>query len=292
MPTEQKEPLYLPTMSSRLRAVLAVFVQRVKTISRYKGNLLMEMIIPVLFALVPILLGTAVAGSPQQAAANFARNAGTTNYQLYIVLGAITLGSISTALWFFSNWLRREMVTGTLESLFMTPTSQLLVMLGTSLYAVFRETVVFFSSLAISLVLFQIDPSVIISRAPLVLVFYVGGMIPTFGLAMLFGAFMMQVKQPGSLINLLQWVILFLVGVFYPITMLPAILQIIALMFPPTWQLNGTRASILDTPWFLGSPAADFTAMMFMAAAFTLLGMTMFSYMERRLKNNEGIGTY
>ncbi len=287
-----KESLYLPTVSSCFRAVFAVFVHRIKTISRYKGNLLLDITMPVLFAFIPILLGTAVAGSPQQAAVNFSRNAGTTNYQLYLIFGAITLGSIMTAMWTFSNWIRREMVTGTLESIYLVPTSRLLILLGVSMYVAVRETIIFFCSLVLSLLIFRIDPFFVIARLPLMMVFYLSGIFATFGLALTFGALILHVKQAGSLISLLQWVIMFLTGVLYPITMLPLLLQVISLLFPPTWQLNGMRASALDSPWFLGTPLSDFTAMIFMAAGFTLLGMTLFSYMERRLKRNEGIGTY
>src|SRR3972149_4231571 len=53
---------------------VTVFVARHKIITRYKGVIVLESLLPVFFAGMPIFLGIAVAGSEEAAADNFCRN--------------------------------------------------------------------------------------------------------------------------------------------------------------------------------------------------------------------------
>ncbi|MCK4849562.1 MAG: hypothetical protein KAT16_11070, partial [Candidatus Heimdallarchaeota archaeon] len=98
------------TFRGHLGVVWSTFVVRVKTISRYKGMLFMDIIMPVFFAAMPILLGQALAGSISAASANFEQNTGMigANYVAFIIIGANVFSTVTTSLWLFGFFIRRE----------------------------------------------------------------------------------------------------------------------------------------------------------------------------------------
>src|SRR4030065_4294 len=81
---------------------------RVLVVSRYPGQLLVEILIPIVFASMPILLARANADS---AGANFQRNVGTSNYIAYMLLGSSAFMIVSMAFWHIGYWLRFERET-------------------------------------------------------------------------------------------------------------------------------------------------------------------------------------
>ena len=126
----------LPTASQKLSALLAETKLRLTNASRYPGQLALEIIIPIVFAAMPMLLGRASGGS--DAAANFQANTGTTNYVAYLLIGANVFSLVSNAFWHIAHWLRFEQETGTLESIYLSPTSSLTLIAGVALYSVLR----------------------------------------------------------------------------------------------------------------------------------------------------------
>ena len=92
-----------PGWRASVGVIWSVFRARLKIITRYKGAVLLESIIPVIFAGLPILLGSAVAGSEQAAADNFFRYTGTAgqsvaDFRLYMMMGSNTFMVVSLML--------------------------------------------------------------------------------------------------------------------------------------------------------------------------------------------------
>ncbi len=125
-----------PTFRQKLDAALAETRLRLINISRYPGQLVMEIIIPLVFASMPMLLGRATAGA--DAAANFEANTGTTNYVAYMLIGANIFTIVTSAFWHVAYWLRFEQETGTLESIYLTPTSSVTLLSGVALHSAIR----------------------------------------------------------------------------------------------------------------------------------------------------------
>ena len=102
----------------------------------------------------------------------------------------------------------------------------------------------------------------------------------------------MEVKEAGSLVNLLQWVISLLMGIFFPITILPACLQFVAKVFPPAWMNNDVRSSLLDLSYFLDAWYLDLAVLFAFCLILPMLGMWVFSQAEKHVKRNQGLGTF
>jgi len=289
-------PDHSPTIRSRLAVVLASTRMRLLTISRYPGQLLLDIVIPIVFAAMPILLGRATAGA--DAAAAFAANTGTTNYVAYMLIGSSVFMIVSYAFWHMAYWLRWEQETGTLEALYLSPTHRIWVAAGTALYSCLRGI---FSALAAFLVgslILRVQPfgggASAGSFAPLgvAFLFILSGLIPLYGMTLLFGALVLKVKEANALINLMQWGISFLMGIFFPIAFFPPLLRLAALLFPPTWMTNGVRSALLGVGFFFREWYLDLAVLWAFMLVAPLLGYWVFARTEVSVRRNEGVGQF
>ena len=287
-----------PGWRAKRDVVRTVFLARIRIISRYKGAILMEALLPIVFAAMPVLLGITVAAQqgggadPGQLFCDRTRVNGvcTTNFKLYMLIGAATFTVVSLMLWLIGYWVRREQETGTLESLYLAPVRRIWVLAGVTSYAFVRATIAFVIAITLGSVLFQVNPFT--GGVGIALVFLAIGFLPLWGLAFMFGAFIMKIKEADSVIQVLQWVLAFLMGVFYPITLLPGYMQTVAGAFPPTVMTDGVRASILDISYFYNSMYGSLAVLFAMALVVPLLGYQVFEITERRLRRKEGVGHY
>jgi len=279
-----------PGWRANLEVVGTVIVARLKIVARYKGVLLMEAFLPIVFAALPILLGVSIAGGPENAATNFLNATGTENYALYMLIGASTFMVVSLMLWLVGYWLRREQESGTLEALYLVPTRRIYILAGVTTYAMIRSLMAFLIAIILGSLIFGVNP---FSGNVLMAIAFLGiGLLPMWGISFLFGAFIMKVKEANSVISLMQWVVAFLMGVYFPVTVFPPLLRFFALSFPPTVMTDGMRGSILALETLYGGWYVNFAILIAMAFIIPYLGYETFLRMERRIKRNEGVGQF
>lgn len=277
-----------PSYRHKLSAALAETRLRLINVSRYPGQVAMEFIIPIVFAAMPILLGQATAGD--DAAANFALNTGTANYIAYMLIGSNVFAIVSSAFWHIAYWVRFEQETGTLEAVYITPTSSAVLIAGVSLYSAIRSTGVAIVAFFLGSLIFGVNPFQ--GDIMLALLFILVGLIPLYGLTFVFGAMVLKIKESQSVLNLMQWLVSFLMGIFFPVTVLPPFLRFVAQMFPPTWMVNGVRSSLLGVGFFLENWYMDMAVLWAFLLFAPLFGMWVFRKTESNLRKNQGIGQF
>jgi ABC-2 type transport system permease protein len=273
---------------TRWLLVWNVALARLRMQSRYRGWFLLDIMIPTVLAAMPILLGRATAGA--NAAQNFAANTGTPNYVAYLLIGSNVFMMVSGALWNVGYWLRREAETGTLEALYMAPTERVWILLGISFYGVARLVVNFALAFTIGCLIFQVNP--LQGNIPIALAFLLLGMVPVFGISLLYGALILKVKEADALIQIAQWGLTFLMGIYFPITVFPPLLRAVALLFPPTWMNNGVRAALLGVGYFFGTAYFDLAVLGVFAVLAPYLGIWLFTRAEDNVRRNEGVGEF
>ena len=278
------------TFSTRLELIWHVALMRFRIMSRYPGYRLFDIIMPTFIAAMPILLGQAVGGSAAQAAANFERNTGTANYVAYLLIGSNVFMMVSGTLWNVGYWLRREQETGTLEALYLAPTGRGSILVGISLYGTARMLFNFVVAFTLGSIVFQVNP--LQGNILLALAFLLVGFIPLFGISLLYGAIILRIKAANALIQLAQWVISFLMGLFFPIAIFPTWLRIVALLFPPTWMNNGVRASLLGVGFFFERWYFDLAVLGIFCVIAPWLGYWLFTHTEQAVKRSEGVGEF
>jgi ABC-2 type transport system permease protein len=197
---------------------------------------------------------------------------------------------VSMFLWHIGMWIRRERMLGTLESIYLTSAHRFPVLLGTTLYGTIRTLLTFSISFTIGCLIFGINPFQ--GHILIALAFLGIGMIPLFGMSLIFGAVIFKVKEAGALMNLAQWGVSLLMGLFFPITVLPPFLQACAYAFPPTWMTNGVRASLLDVSYFLNDWYLDFAVVWLFILVFPMLGWYFFMMTDKGMRESEGVGQF
>ncbi|MCA9938807.1 MAG: ABC transporter permease [Anaerolineales bacterium] len=288
MGTMKRNGARLETVRYTMSAVWAETWLRLVNMSRYPGQVAMQIIVPIVFAAMPMLMGRAAAG--ENAGTNFAANTGTTNYVAFLLIGSNIFSIVSSAFWHIANWVRFEQETGTLEAVYLTPTRSIALASGVAIYSAIRGVGSGLVAYIIGCLIFRVNPFQ--GDVFIALLFIFVGLIPLYGFTLLFGALVLRVKESNALIGLMQWVVSFLMGVFYPVTVLPPFLRLAAQLFPPTWMVNGVRSSLLGVGFFLQTWYLDFAVLWAFLLFTPLFGAWVFGRVESGLRRNEGIGTF
>jgi len=274
-------------IAATISAALAEVRLRVLNILRYPGELFIELLVPLVLTSMPVLLGRA---SGATAAANFEANTGTANYVAYMLIGSNAFMIVTSALWHVAYWIRFEQETGTLEAIYLTPTSALTLASGVALFSAVRSVTANLLAFFIGSVVFQFNPFQ--GDVLLALVFVLVGLGPLFGIAFLFGALVLKTKESNALVGLMQWVVSFFMGIFFPVAILPPLVRAIALAFPPTWMVNGVRSALLGVGYFFGEWYVDLAMLWVFLLFVPLFSTWVFRRVERNVRRNEGIGEF
>ncbi len=279
---------HAPTWRSTLRVVLAATRMRLITISRYRGQLVLDLVLPIVFAAMPILLGRSIAGDAAEV--NFQRNTGTANYVAFMLIGSSVFMIVSYAFWHIAHWVRFEQETGTLEMLYLVPTHRLWMAAGVAVYSSLRSILSALAAYFLGSLLFRVNPFT--GDLLLALLFILVGLVPLFGMAFLFGALVLRVKESNALINLMQWVVSLLMGVYFPVTVFPPLMRLLAMLFPPTWMVNGVRSALLGIGFFFGTWYRDLAVLWAFLLISPLLGVWVFTRVENNIRARQGVGEF
>ena len=273
---------------SYLSVVLASARMRFLTILRYPGQLVLDTFIPIVFAAMPILLGRANGGN--NAAAAFQRNTGTPQYVAYLLIGSSVFTIVSLAFWHMAYWLRWEQEAGTLETLYLVPVHRIWIAAGTAVYSCARSLFSSLTAYFLGALILGFNPWQ--GELLLAFVFLLVGLVPLYGVTLLYGALILKVKEANALVGLMQWGVSFLMGVFFPIKVFPPFLKFIALLFPPTWMTNGVRSAILGVGYFFGKWYLDLAVLWGFLLLAPLFGYWVFNMVEVQVRSNEGMGQF
>jgi len=274
-----------------IQVIKAVFKVNWLYTIRYKGWFLFAIIFPLIMATLPILVGTAVAGSPQKAAENFMRNVGTENYQLFSLIGSAVWILAIVILWDFGLWIRQEQQLGTLEQNLLTPTNIFVILVGVSLFGLSQAAIQFTATLIVGGIIFNVLYQILAPTMLLSIFIIVVGLIPMYGLSFVIGSIVIKYKEANSIISMLQTFFAFIMGIFYPVTLFPFYLRIIAYLLPLTIPLQDARAVLLNTQVVIDI-WIDLSIIVIFSIIWPILGYFMFLKVEEMLKKGEGVGGY
>jgi ABC-2 type transport system permease protein len=207
-----------------------------------------------------------------------------------MLIGSSTFLIVSFAFWLIGYWIRFEQETGTLEAIYLTPTSRVWNAAGVSMYSAVRSLISGSVAYFVGSLIFGVNP--LQGELLIALAFILVGLLPLFGMTLLFGALVLKVKEANALVNLMQWGISLLMGIFFPVAVFPPLMRALALAFPPTWMVNGVRSAMLGVGYFFGNWYMDFAVLWAFLLIAPLLGYWVFTGMERRVRSREGVGEF
>ncbi len=249
---------------------------------------LTDLLMPSAVAFIPILLGRTIAGG--EAGFQFAQYTTTANFAGFLLIGGGAFLLVTRAFWGFGHWLQQEMRSGVLENLYLAPASMATILAGVALAFIIYSALVFIGAMLVGALLFQIVFQT--NQLAIAFLFLVMGLPPVYGLALLYGALVLRLKETDAFIQIAQWVTTLLMGVYFPITLFPPALKIASLLFPPTWLTHGLRSALLDVPYLLNNWWIDLAVLALFCIVGPGLGYLLFSHTERSLRMSSGLGEF
>ena len=166
------------------------------------------------------------------------------DYFSYVLMGLAFSGYFSVGLSSFSSALRQAQTTGTLEAMFATPNHPTILILCSAIWDYLLTTlrVIIYLAIGISLIGFHLgNANLLASLIVLILT------IPTFsGIGILAASFILVLKRGEPITWLVNSLSGLLGGIYFPIHMLPPLLQIPARFLPVTYSLDAMRLALLQ----------------------------------------------
>jgi len=170
---------------------------------------------------------------------------------LYLVIGTLIWRYLSLIFYWITDLIGIERWEGTIEYTLMAPIRRTTHMAGQTIFAVVYSLLFTGIILAVTVVLFHID----LTQANLFggLVMMLAGSLSFIGVGIMGSVLPLLFPERGSQMTHVIIALLLLVsGVYYPVNVLPDILQQLAKFSPATYVLDGTREALL-----IGTPTTD-----------------------------------
>ena len=203
------------------------------------------------------------------------------DYFAFVLIGLAMRGYFSTALNGFSQSIRTEQTTGTLEAMLTTPARLESLIFGAAGWAYLMTTVQLGLYLGLGAALGRLHlAQANLGAAALTLAL---SLVTYSSLGVLAASFIMLYKRGNPVTWIFQAVSDFLGGMYYPVEVLPSLLQAAAAFLPVTYSLRAMRLSLLqNAPWSALWP--DLGALAGFALLSLPLGAAAFRYAVRRAR--------
>lgn len=157
----------------------------------------------------------------------------------YVVLGSGFMGLWTSIVYSSASDINRERYYGTLENIFVAPTSFAYIIMG----KIVGNTIWGFISMLLSFiylrVVFQLDYPIVdpLLMGLALIVVVIGISVFAFVMALVFTLS----KQAETLMNFIEYPIFLICGFLFPISILPIWLQPVSAILPPTWAIELLR---------------------------------------------------
>lgn len=169
----------------------------------------------------------------------------TNQLVLYLLVGTLVWSYLAVVFDAIGEMIAWERWEGTIEYTFMAPVSRLTHMVGTCLFAVVYGLLRTALILVIVGLFFQLD----LSRANLLgaMVVLAVASVSFIGLGIMVAVLPLLFTERGSqMIFIAQASLLLFSGVYYPVEVMPAWMQVVAGLSPATYALIAVRESLLE----------------------------------------------
>ncbi|MCJ7470936.1 ABC transporter permease [Candidatus Bathyarchaeota archaeon] len=213
-----------------LRAAYARLWVRVKGGNREPQWLIAEMIIPVLTLSAYIYMYKMLEAPPAFAG--------------FVIIGGTMIAFWANVLWNMSAQFYWEKETGNLEIYFVTPISRMAILLGMALGGIVNTILRAAAIMVAGILVFQV-PLVINEPFTALLMFFLT-ITALYALGMLFASlFLMYGREAWHTANLFQEPVHFLSEAYFPKSLLPDTVQLVASLIPLTFGLDGIRQIVI-----------------------------------------------
>lgn len=277
----------LANLKAEMRTIWENNIKEWKIELAYPINFARQCIEPLIFLFPFILYGLVLIGGRHSD--SLLQLVGTGDIVTYIFTGYIIMGFIGASVWAMGFSIRKEQWYGTLESIYVTPTSRISFVLGMALHsllhqgiAVLLEFSAIYAIFGLALKIEGILPALVIFA---LMIFALCG----FGIFV--ASFALILKEGWVISEGLYSVLMILSPVAYPLTVLPNIMQQISKAFPTAPALVGMRSFLIEnyTPEVIGNV---FLHLLALDVAWIIFGVIIFSVTDVYVRKRGTLGKY
>ena len=258
-------------LKAELKAVWQSNIKDWKIEFAYPVSFIRQLISPLVFLLPFLLYGIVLVGGTESA--NLEQLVGTKDVVAFIFTGYIMMRFIGTAVWAMGFSIRRERWFGTLEAIYVTPSSRLGQVLGMALHSTVHQIlgtiiqfIVIYFTFGLALKIEGILPALGIFALMMLALYGFGIVISALGLIL---------KEGWVVSDSLYSIMMILSPVAYPLAVLPTVAQQASYIFPTAPALIGMRSFLIENyqPEVVGNV---FLHLLALGAAWILFGIVVF----------------
>lgn len=279
----------LAELPADLRAFGAATRKEWRILRRYPGSFLAFIFWPIALPLAFVFQAEAFAGGRADTAAAFMARTGTNEVAGFLFVGWATYMWLSLILWGPGTSLRTEQVRGSLEAIFLTPASRLVVLFGPAISQVVWAAWIF----VVVGVALWIGFGVAISPVEALRALAVIGVgVPSlYAIGAVFAAVVLRFGEVNALVQGVRGVFTAVCGMSFPIVVLPEWAQTVALSLPPTYLIADLRAVLL-TGSDLGRIIGDLGILAGMGTVLAMLAVVAFKRTEAYARRGGRLAQY
>ena len=272
-----------------VRAFWAATRKEWRLLRRYPGTLLSFIFWPIALPLAFVFQAQAFSGGRADTAAAFAERAGTNQVAGFLFVGWATYMWLSLILWGPGTSLRTEQIRGSLEAIFITPVSRLVVLFGPAVSQLLWAIWIF---LVVGVALWigfgvTIGPLEALRALAVIVV----GVPALYSIGALFAAVVLRFGDASALVQAVRGVFTAVCGMSFPIVVLPDWAQTVALTLPPTYLIADLRAVLLAGV-DIGRVLGDLGVMTAMGAVLAVLAVVAFRRTEQYARRGGQLAQY
>lgn len=199
-----------------------------------------------------------------------------------LVWGFVFMVNFGYAIWSLGFSLQSENRTGTLEQVFLTPTSRIALIVGNGLQSF--ATGVLLLLILLPLINLILGVPIIVQNFALLVISYAIMIIMMLGFGIIFASLIWLLRTPEGIGSLTYFLVMIFASVFVPATNLQEPLRTIVSLFPLTYPIDMIRYFAIGAPT-LFEPMLEllFTGLMSICVLF--FGLITFRIIDRRLKH-------
>jgi ABC-2 type transport system permease protein len=256
---------------AELKAVWESNVKDWKIEFAYPVSFIRQLISPIVFLLPFLIYGLVLVGG--EYSENLALLVGTGDVVAFIFTGYMLMGFIGTAVWAMGFSIRRERWFGTLEAIYVTPTSRLGQVLGMALHSTIHQ--IFATIIQLIVIYLTFGLALKIQGVLPALGIFALMMLALYGFGIVISALGLILKEGWVVSDSLYSIMMILSPVAYPLMVLPTIAQQASALFPTAPALIGMRSFLIEG-YQAEAFGNVFAHLLILGAAWILFGILVF----------------
>jgi len=276
-------------LAADLRAAWAATRKEWRILRRYPGSFLSFIFWPIALPLAFVFQAQAFSGGREDTMAAFTERTGTNEVAGFLFVGWATYMWLSIILWGPGTSLRTEQIRGSLEAIFMTPVSRLVILFGPAVSQLVWAIWIF----VVVGVALWIGFGVAIGplEALRALIVIVVGVPALYAVGALFATIVLRFGDASALVQAVRGLFTALCGMSFPIVVLPDWAETVARTLPPTYLIADLRSVLLNGAQ-LGSVIGDLGILLLMGAVLSALAVVAFRRTELYARRGGRLAQY